>query len=442
MSTSNEISFPSNQFIKRTKSLLQHKGIDYHRKNSFSKDHGSAATLNGSAGLESFEEASILRQPSFQTTIRPTSRESFVSNNISIAKVNSVTRRISSPPLQFLQKSKNAFPSTVDKFNKLSSTTLVSSSPFSNGIVGRISSLPNHSQYRVSSNPFNIVDMITSLKNDVINEGTNQHDIYDIESPEIEDSELNHELSFASDSSFMCKNKSVLLENENNYSPLTNLLDLPVKIAPPVFKNSKINNEQSVNKKNIAEIMQQVKDEMLFKGETSHLYNTKLFKQDFDPRYGKTDGDSKLVEILNFEMGTPNNYVDTVTKDLENELAILKENMPYPSKMMQFFTKKTCNSVNENYFLLKEKIEMIYENPWCAFEIEFWKDLQNEKDTIEEQDLTEDTDSDIITFKKTNDKFNHFLNKEFVSHTMSNNDKNNNNLESIELSTLEAKVFV
>lgn len=438
MSTSNETSFPNNQFIKRSKSLLQHKEIDYNRKNSFSKDHGSAATLNGSAGLESFEDASILRQPSFQTTIRPTSRESFVSNNISIAKVNNMSRRISSPPLQFLQKSKNAFPSSVDKFNKLSSATLVSSSPFSNGIVGRISSLPNHSQYRVSSNPFNIVDMITSLKNDVINEDTDQHDIYDIESPEIEDSELNQELSFASDSSFMCKNKSVLLENENNYSPLTNFLDLPIKIAPPIFKTSKINNGESVSKKNIAEIMQQVKDEMLFKGETSNLYNTKLFRQDFDPRYGKTDGESKIVEILNFEMGAPNNYVDTVIQDLENELAILKEHMSYPSKMMQFFTKRTCSSVNENYFLLKEKIEIIHENPWCAFEIDFWKDLQNEKDSIEKQDLIEDTDSDIITFKKTDDNFDDFLNSEFVSHTMSNND----NLESIELSTLEPKVFV
>lgn len=304
---------------------------------------------------------------------------------------------------------------TLERFGtcilKQSFPTQLSPSPFANGHLGSPSSA--FDEHKTTSEPFRSPSDFNHKQHS--NDGSRDvmNDIY---SKAIESYQ---NMSFVGEN--MCKEsfQDDFLDHENKAIFLTRSLSSPIQSNNSDIQRS-VHSTEELKRGSSCEPLENLRNDMAIKDGPA-IAKTMGFKPKFDPRYGMTNSSAKLIEILNYEMKTPNNYVEVVIKQIEEDLAMLKNKNSFYDRIMQFITKNTCSIAKENYFLLKDRLDMVKLNPWCAFEHVFWEGSLTEERTygsIKSSSFEEEeNNSSFSNFNETNDQFIDFLNNEHESHS-------------------------
>lgn len=401
----------TNELKNTSNYLLGKKHSDYSKHVKYSDGSEKSPTLTEYIGIELLQEKLITGKSSFE--LEEYSNYDLFSSNILGTEQLDETKEKSLRSPKVSCKEKEALLNFGTSISKQSSSTLLSPSPFTNGCLDGTS--PAFDHYKATSNPL-IPNYLRDGSNN--NDGP-QGEINDVCSTAIENFKIDQNCSSVFEISSKKYIQDVSSARNDKDISATQLLRSPIKNTNSAFKST-VPNTEELNKGKLREAIEKARKDIGMKAETDTA-ETRFFKPNFDPRYGKSGTDSKLTEILLYEMKTPNNYVDVVIKQIEEDLANLKNKNSFYDKMMQFITKNSCATANENYFLLKEKLAMVKLNPWCAFENDFWEGFLIEEKTygsIQSSSVEEEENSSSFSiFKEANDQFNDFLNKEHAAHS-------------------------
>ncbi|XBW36215.1 hypothetical protein QEN19_001796 [Hanseniaspora menglaensis] len=238
----------------------------------------------------------------------------------------------------------NSLP-LANLFNNTSSDTLVTMFSLANTAPNLTSKYLLQNDSKTNLNEFNIFKH--ELKKTTNNSSSFvKSDIYNISSPRIEASESNflffvdqsNLTSYKTSDNFLSENTHIFFSQHNQFTPLEDALKF-VKTKHDSYGD----------------------------------HNRKLYSINFDPRFGISTEKSKIIAILNYEMKLLNNYIEAVLTDLNNDLKFLSSKIKIRDRFSYYFYKNKPYSVETKYYLLKKQSEIINKNPWCAFDVEFWK---------------------------------------------------------------------